>query len=391
MTARRQEGIETRHARGCRSRDGGRCNCTPSYRAEAYDKTSGRKVRRTFPTLAAAKGWRADAQADIRRGKRLGPSGLTVRQAADQWLTQAKAGAARPRGRGVYKPSALRGYEAALDARILPALGGRMLEDVHRGDVQALVDRMLTEGRDPSTVRNTVVPLRVLYRWALQRDLVATNPTTGLEMPQDKGKEPRFASPEEAGALVAALDHPDRALWATALYAGLRAGELMALSWEHVDLAGGVIQVTRAWDPKARVYVHPKSKAGVRKVPVAAVLRDHLVEHKMRTPGEGLLWRARHGGPFNASTVATRARRAWAAGGLDPITLHGCRHTCASLMIAAGVNVKALSTYMGHANISITLDRYGHLMPDSAAEAAARLDAYLLRADTASRIAAVGA
>jgi integrase len=63
-------------------------------------------------------------------------------------------------------------------------------------------------------------------------------------------------------------------------------------------------------------------------------------------------------------------------GGLEPIGLHECRHTFASLMIAAGVNAKALSTYMGHANIAITLDRYGHLMPgneDEAAGAARRL------------------
>ncbi|HVF79428.1 MAG TPA: site-specific integrase, partial [Solirubrobacteraceae bacterium] len=62
---------------------------------------------------------------------------------------------------------------------------------------------------------------------------------------------------------------------------------------------------------------------------------------------------------------------------LERITLHEARHTYASLMIAAGVNAKALSTYMGHANISITLDRYGHLMPGNEAEAATLLDAYL--------------
>jgi integrase len=62
---------------------------------------------------------------------------------------------------------------------------------------------------------------------------------------------------------------------------------------------------------------------------------------------------------------------------LERITPHACRHTFASLMIAAGVNAKALSTFMGHANISITLDRYGHLMPGSEAEAASLLDDYL--------------
>jgi integrase len=62
---------------------------------------------------------------------------------------------------------------------------------------------------------------------------------------------------------------------------------------------------------------------------------------------------------------------------LQPIGMHECRHTFASLMIAAGVNAKALQTYMGHASVSITLDRYGHLMPGSEAEAAELLDSYL--------------
>ena len=65
-----------------------------------------------------------------------------------------------------------------------------------------------------------------------------------------------------------------------------------------------------------------------------------------------------------------RADKAWRAAGLERITPHACRHTFASLMIAAGVNAKALSTFMGHAKIGITLDRYGHLMPGSEAEAA---------------------
>jgi integrase len=74
-----------------------------------------------------------------------------------------------------------------------------------------------------------------------------------------------------------------------------------------------------------------------------------------------------------------RAKSAWRKAKLDPITVHECRHTFASLMIAAGVNAKALSTYMGHATIGITLDRYGHLMPGNESEAAGMLDAYLVR------------
>jgi len=83
------------------------------------------------------------------------------------------------------------------------------------------------------------------------------------------------------------------------------------------------------------------------------------------------------GCPFSASSIGERAHRLWDAAGLEPISMHECRHTFASLMIAAGVNAKALSTFMGHANISITLDRYGHLLPGAEDEAAGLMDAYL--------------
>jgi integrase len=90
----------------------------------------------------------------------------------------------------------------------------------------------------------------------------------------------------------------------------------------------------------------------------------------------------------NPSAVARRAERLWIEAGLETLTLHEARHTFASLMIAAGVNAKALSVYMGHATISITLDRYGHLLPGNEEEAAALLDAYLDREHAkAARIA----
>ena len=93
--------------------------------------------------------------------------------------------------------------------------------------------------------------------------------------------------------------------------------------------------------------------------------------------------------PFRAGEPQRAADSAWKRAKLERITLHESRHTFASLMIAAGVNAKALSTYMGHANINITLDKYGHLMPGNEGEAADLLDAYLERAAEKARRAAV--
>jgi integrase len=372
-------GIRVRHRHTCPAGTGGRCSCQPTYEAWAYSPRERRKIRRSFPTLAAARAWRLDAQTAIRGGTLRTTTQTTLRDAAAAFLAGAHAGSIRTRSGDRYKPSALRSYEAALE-RLLPELGSARLSHIQRFDLQDLADRLLADGLSPSTIRNLLMPLRVIFRRAVARGEVSLNPTTGLELPTARGQRDRVASPEEARRLIAALPLADRALWATALYAGLRRGELQALRWENVDLAGGTIHVERAWDEKSRVYIEPKSRAGTRRVPIAALLRDELLEHKLRSRrDDGLVFATTPDTPFVSSSLWRRTRTAWRKADLAPIGLHEARHTCASLMIAAGVNAKALSTYLGHASVTITLDRYGHLLPGNENEAAALLDTFLAR------------
>ena len=102
-----------------------------------------------------------------------------------------------------------------------------------------------------------------------------------------------------------------------------------------------------------------------RKVPIPAILRDYLVKQRMRSGrrGRALIFGNTPETPFTANMLQRRAERALKEAGLERITPHACRHTFASLMIAAGVNAKALSTFMGHANIS---DHAGPLRPPDA-------------------------
>ena len=148
----------------------------------------------------------------------------------------------------------------------------------------------------------------------------------------------------------------------------------------------------RSWDDKEGV-IETKSRAGTRTVPIATVLRGHLLAHHLRhgRPTTGARLRPhRHPAVLTLEPAspgsapgATRSREP-----LTPIGLHECRHTFASLMIAAGVNAKALSTYIGHSSIQITLDRYGHLMPGNEQEAAAAARPLPRRARTARLVIA---
>jgi integrase len=388
---RRPTGITKRHSRRCRSRDGGSCNCEPTYEAWVYSKRDGKKISKKFAREAEAKSWRGDAVSALSKGALRMPKRTTIRQAWDEWLAGAEAGTVRNRSGDRFKPSALRAYRGAMRLRVLPKLGDVRLDELRRSDLQEFADGLLAEGLSPSYIQTTLLPVRAIVRRALTRDELPANPCAGLQLPAVRGRRDRYASSEEAETLITAVPVEDRAIWATAMYAGLRLGELRALRVEDVDLATGVIRVEHGWDP-SEGQIELKSHAGRRKVPVAAILRDYLAEHLARCSRRGpeLIFGRTPTLPFVANRIQERADEAWKDADLDRLTPHACRHTFASLMIAASVNAKALSTFMGHANISITLDRYGHLMPGSEEEAAGLLDSYL-RAQEESAAEAVRA
>ena len=173
-------------------------------------------------------------------------------------------------------------YEPPLDHRVVQPLRGRD----HPGVV-------LREGRDPDPAL--------------------------LELLADLSRPPRIegADPTEAEALITTAPERDRALWATAMYAGLRRGELQALHAGDVDLAAGVIRVERGWDEKEG-EIELKSNAGRRRVPIAAVLRDHLLEHKIATGREGdeLIFGRTASDAFNGKVLQDRADEAWTKAGL---------------------------------------------------------------------------
>jgi len=380
-SARRPEGVSVRHSPHCLGASGEACRCRPSYQAQVFSPADRKTIRKSFRTLSDARSWRAQAKAELDRGALRAPRRTTLAQAAEEWLKAAEAGIVRTRSGDRYKPSALRAYEQALRTKLLPRLGHRRLSAITSAAIQDVVDRLVADGHSPSTVRNAVLPLRAIYRRALSRSEVFANPTVGLSLPAVRGRRERVARPAEAEALIATLPEADRGIWATALYAGLRCGELQALRWQDIDFERGLIRVERSWDPKVGP-IEPKSRSGRRRVPLAKPLRAYLAAHRLRTSSddeEGLVFGRSADGAFHQAGLTKRARSFWKGAQLSPIGLHECRHTYAAFMIAAGVNAKALSTYMGHSSITITLDRYGHLMPGSEGEAAHMLEEYLAR------------
>jgi integrase len=362
------------------------------------------KIRKTFLTLREAKAWRADAMSAANKGKMRGPTRMTVREETAEWLVRAATGATLTKGARRYKPSFVREVERSMRLHVLDEIGALRLSDVRRADVQRLIERLNEQGLSGSRVRGVVTALKVVLRRALEDDELSVDPTARLRLPEPAGSRERVVSIDEGERLISSLPKEDQALWATALYAGLRRGELRALRWGKVDLAAGVIRVRESMDDHEGV-IAPKSKAGIREAPVPPALIDFLTEHKARSTSvdaDALVFPGRNGGPFTPSNIRRKAAAAWRRSNeaetkraeeegrrpnlLEPVGLHELRHSWVSHLAEAGFTLEEAAPLAGHSAASMTA-RYRHVFPGTAAAAAERLGAYLDRANTQARIA----
>lgn len=397
--ARDMAQIEVVHSRRCRPPNG-RCNCTPSYRVNVWDARTRTPHRRTLNSYAEAKTWRDDVRIAVRNGSIRPRSSQTVADAARLLLEGMRDGWWLDRSGKPYKPSTCRSYAQAISRYLEPDPVAQLrVSEVRRADIQDYVDRLRKKGLSPSTIANKLDPIRVIFRRAIKRDEISIDPTDGLELPAVRGRRERIADRTEAAALIAALPGSEQAFWATAIYGGLRRGELRALRWSDLELEAtpALIHVRRTWDD-VEGEVEVKTDAGFRVVPVIAGLRHSLVAHKARTRrgANDLVFGRTAVDPFVPSTVRSRALRAWGwketpnpdpdgprllwvkarPDALDPIAPHEGRHSAASYLIEAGLNDLELTATIGHSDSRTTKRIYGHLFPDSSATIAAKLDAY---------------
>ena len=163
-------------------------------------------------------------------------------------------------------------------------------------------------------------------------------------------------------------------------------GELLGLKWEDIDLEAGMLRVRRALASDTRTLVQPKTVKARRGVRLTSSALEALKEHQERQLNErrklaglwrdyGLVVPSRVGTPLNPENLVKRSfKPLLERAGLPPIRFHDLRHTCATLLLSKGVNPKIVQEMLGHANISVTLDTYSHVLPDMQEVAVAAMD-----------------
>ncbi len=277
-------------------------------------------------------------------------------------------------------------YSANLRNHILPDLGsvelGKLTPSMLRAWLSALTTKVGSHGKAlaAGSVAQAYRTLNRVLTAAVDDELLGRNPLRGVKPPRVEPKPMRFLSHDDVATLACHVDPRYRAFVLVAAYTGLRAGELMALRRMHIDLLHQTITIDEQvqYVGGRHLVLPPKSAAGRRSVAVPSVVASELEKHLelYAEPGaEGLVFAAPEGGFLRLENFR---KRVWlpavAQAGLAPLRVHDLRHTCASLAIAAGADVKVLQRMLGHASAALTLDRYGHLLPGQAESVACRLD-----------------
>jgi integrase len=283
-------------------------------------------------------------------------------------------------------------YEQYIRVHAIPALGRIKLGRLTPQHFQRLYQEKLAAGLSPTTVSHLHTVLHGALAEAVRWGLVPRNVVALVRPPRKVHVEVVALTVEQARALLAAAaDNRFEALFILALKTGLRRGELLALRWEDVDLDKGVLQVRgtlRRTREGLRIGT-PKTPASRRKVVLSPASVTALRRHRARQEQEqqaafelwqdlGLVFPNRLGRPMEPrDLLADVYRPLLNRTGLPPVTFHTLRHTAATLLLAEGEHPKVVQELLGHAQVSITLDRYSHMTPRLMSNAAALMDRLL--------------
>jgi integrase len=341
--------------------------------AVRYAGPDGKERSRSFATKDAAVAWDAARRTDNGAGRALDPTAgrRTVGDYADRWLA-AKAG---------LTPAARHWYSVAVRVHVRPRWGATSVTAVTRAAVNEWLAELAAgtattttrpgQGLSPGRVRGMYVVLHGILEHAVDDRAIAANPASGARLPKVRRGQVVPLTAAELARLHDALpagryrggEQHHRLVLLTLAFSGLRFGELVALNVG--DLAGRRLLVDDAETQVNGRRVHGETKTHAeRSVSLPAAVAERLATLAAgRAAGEPLIL-APKGGRWAYGTWKRALATACERAGLGHTRTHALRHTAASLAISAGADVKVLQHMLGHAQASMTLDTYGHLMGD---------------------------
>ena len=264
--------------------------------------------------------------------------------------------------KGQVKPRTYTKYSQITKNHIIPHFGERELSDISRDDIQRLAYVELRQNAllSTSTINSVLMVLNAALTIAEDNNMIPNNPCRKVKrLPHDEKKVDAFTQSEQRkieAYIEQSNKHKLRGI-SICLYMGLRIGELLALTWSDVDLRMKTISITKTAGDNGEWYT-TKTKAGHRIIPIPnCLISDFRLLKTHSTCAYVIETKGRN---TNIRAYRELFRRMLERIGIRHLCFHSLRHTFATRALECGMDIKTLSELMGHANVSITLNRYAH-------------------------------
>ena len=333
-----------------------------------------RQRKRSFRTKKEAQAALTELLAAHQTGTFVAPDRTTVRQFFDPWID-----GLINQGR---KPSTLQGYRAMIRTHVLPTLGDVALQDLRATDLDVVYAEMRRNGSALATVHHVHAVVHKMLNDAERKGIVIRNVARLADAPsltaaRNRGPEMRVWTPAELSKFLNFIEGNRNEVMVRVLaLTGVRRSELCGLRWQDIDLDRHRLTVNQAVtviDGDEHID-SPKSRRSHRVVDLdaetAALLKRHRttqLEMYLRlgatASASDRVFTNEIGDPIRPNSVGQAFARLVKESGIPLIRLHDLRHTHASHLLLAGINIKVVSERLGHSSVSFTLDTYAHVMP----------------------------
>ncbi len=353
-----------------------------------YDKATGKQLRKSIYGRSQRDVQIKFEAVQMKLDQRASnDAGLTLAEWLEQWMRDFLPDV---------KSGTLVSYECISRNHLIPNLGDIQLSDLKRSDIQRFYNNLRAKGLSPKYIKNIHGCLHRALDEAVQNEYIVKNPSSGCKMPKVVAKEIKPLDLPDQKKLFTSLEGAYYApLFITAIFTGMRVGELIGLEWDCVDLVNGCIHVNKQLvqtRKKGQVYKFGSLKNGKSRTITPAkyvidVLSDHRIDQEIEkarakdlwNPGDfpNLVFTHPDGSHLSQPTVWKEFQKILLSAGLGHYRVHDLRHTFAVNSIIAGDDIKTLQENMGHYSAAFTLDRYGHVTETMKKASADRMQVFI--------------
>lgn len=358
------------------------------YAFEVKDHNGRRKTikKRGFTGKTACRKAESEARVAWEKGAYIDPSKILFGEYITNWLEN----------KNDISPETRYTNEGHLKNHVIPELGKIPLQKINvlhiENFLKTLRNKKNSKGETLSqgTIKKIFNLIQTSFLSAEKKELISKNPFSLLDKgskPKDSKQKINYWTVDEVKHFLSVLEHRQRALFILAIHTGMRRGEILGLRWKDIDFENRQIRISKSLKPRQGLKEGVKTQSGHRSITISPMVVSELKKHRTMLAKEKLACEnyqdndlvicQKNGNPVNLGNFTQFWKRVIAKTGMRYIRFHDLRHTCASLLLSAGVHPKIVQELLGHSSIKITLDKYSHMMPNLQENAALALEKML--------------